>query len=64
MIKIVRFGCGKYGVTDDSGFYDSGMSHWTMPYYIARYCKMYRWLAKRLLKKLDISYDDVGDGNK
>lgn len=51
---LVRFACGKYGVRHASGsfisrgYYTYGALDGTN---IAKFCKMYKWQAKRLLKR-------------
>jgi hypothetical protein len=54
--SVVKFACGKYGVRHASGsfisrgYYTYGALDGTN---IAKFCKMYKWEAKRLLKQID-----------
>jgi hypothetical protein len=54
-MKIVRFACGKYGVSDGSSFVSPAHYRWSSQTDVAMYCKMYKWQAKRLLKALDVT---------
>jgi len=63
MFKLVRFSCGKYGVVvaatinnDFPGFVSySGFTFYNTQD-VTKYCKMYHWRAKRLMRSLDITF--------
>ena len=51
--SVVKFACGKYGVRDGIKFYSPLGYYFTDSEYVARHCKMYKWQAKRLLKRIN-----------
>ena len=54
-MKIVKFACGKYGVADGLTFFSVLHYGWSSQEDVSRYCKMYKWQARRLMKALDIT---------
>ena len=52
-MKVVKFVCGKYGVTDGVDFYSRAYNKWREGIKVSEYCKMSKKEAYALLSSLD-----------
>ena len=66
-MRLVKFKKGggwfpDYGVVDNyGGFYECNGFRWTSEEDIARFCRMSKRRASRLVELLDVSYEEVVD---
>jgi len=62
--KVVKFRCGRYGVVSGDSFISRAGLPWKDDLDVAAYCKMWKWQAKRLAKRLNIAYEVEVDGTE
>ncbi len=65
--KLIRFSDGKYGLARYKNNHNidflskDGKGYFDFPRFVARFCKMSKRRAKKLQKKMNISYEVIDD---